>query len=499
MRQESTLRPRRVGADAARQTRRQAVKLLVGALALAGGSAAVPISTAAAAPTASYSYSPSSPEAGKAVRFDASASSCGSSPCTYTWKDDGPDGPGGTQWDLGTGVVLTKTFQNAGTKWVRLTVRDAAGTTATTMKQISIAKAGTPSPPPPSTSCDRSATTSTLASQFSAATAGQTICLASGSYGTFSGAAKSGRVTLRAQSGATASMALNFNGASNITLDGLTITGATLLNSTHDITIRNSQFTGFARMDGLSNSNVLLDHNTHNNINSCNSGCYPARIWLSYGSDSPSGVTVQNSQMIGGSSDGIQAGPAMTILNNELANIVEGSCSACHTDAIQLYSGSSANVGSTIRGNFIHDSSTGIVAFDGTGHNDIEHNVIWSMHSHGITIGGDKGSTIAHNTVRDVGPNAAGLDLTSKSGQQSVGTVVKDNILKSIALTNGVGGPAQPATNTNNMLGSGATGANFNGTPTFAGGSDPGTFSGFALAAGSAGKNRATDGSDVGI
>src|SRR6185369_7168022 len=48
----------------------------------------------------------------------------------------------------------------------------------------------TPTATPGGTICNRSATTSTFASQVSAATAGQTICLADGNYGTWTGTNK---------------------------------------------------------------------------------------------------------------------------------------------------------------------------------------------------------------------------------------------------------------------------------------------------------------------
>lgn len=48
--------------------------------------------------------------------------------------------------------------------------------------------------------------------------------LDAGSYGTFTGAMKSGTVTLGAQAGVTATMGLNLNPATNITIDGLRLT-----------------------------------------------------------------------------------------------------------------------------------------------------------------------------------------------------------------------------------------------------------------------------------
>ena len=75
---------------------------------------------------------------------------------------------------------------------------------------------------------DRTATTSTFASVFAAAQAGDRILLASGNYGTWSGGSKSGMVTITEQSGATATIYPSMTNATNLTFDGLTITGAYL-------------------------------------------------------------------------------------------------------------------------------------------------------------------------------------------------------------------------------------------------------------------------------
>ena len=96
------------------------------------------VTARAAATNAAFSYSPSSPETGQAVTFDASASTCDDNPCTYRWQDDGPDGWGGTQWTLGSGEVLRFTFRNVSTKRVRLTVTDDDGVTDSTARSVSV-------------------------------------------------------------------------------------------------------------------------------------------------------------------------------------------------------------------------------------------------------------------------------------------------------------------------------------------------------------------------
>ena len=105
---------------------------------------------AQAAPTASYTTSPAGPPwyTGEALTF-SSTGVCDVAPCTYSWADDGGDGAGGTQWPLGSGASIAFTFQNPGTKRVRLTVRNGSGQTATTMRVHELTRGPRPIPPPP--------------------------------------------------------------------------------------------------------------------------------------------------------------------------------------------------------------------------------------------------------------------------------------------------------------------------------------------------------------
>ena len=358
---------------------------------------------------------------------------------------------------------------------------------------------------PSSGRCDRSATTSSFASQVSAATAGQTICLASGGYGSWSGTNKA--ITIRPEDGASPTMAISFgSGDCCFTIDGgrtsfssgtgLTITGGgspAIGSGANNITIKNTNFTAGIRLDGLTNSNILFDHNQHFGLSAND---YTAAIHLSYGASQPSGVTIQNSLFRDMSADGVQAGPAVNILNNEFARI-RPAVPEQHTDAIQLYDGcaSALGVGSTIRGNYIHEGEQAIGAFDGACGNLIEHNVVQNFTAHWITVMGDRpGSTVQWNTI--TGSGAGVIACGSKAGYPSSQTIIRNNVAGGIDLSNGVA--CTPTQSTNNMLRSGGSGGNFSGAPTFAGGSSPSTFGGFQLAAGSPGKGRAADGSDVG-
>lgn len=355
--------------------------------------------------------------------------------------------------------------------------------------------------------CNLNATTATFAAQLSAASAGQIICLAAGNYGTFAGTNKA--VTIRAQSGATVTMAFDFRANdAGFTLDGLTIPGGNISGNSSNysdatnpknITIKNSTFTAAVNIEYIANANILFDGNTHNNIDndaSCTSA--PARIWLSYGSNTPSGVTIKNSLLDGGNTDGIQAGTGLTVLNNEFRNIAEKSSSDCaHTDAIQLIGAK----GAVVRGNYIHNTADGIVAYDGIDSAIIESNVIDLVNGrYGIELYSDNGSIIRHNTLKyGTGCEyvACGqIILDHKSADPAgTGTVIENNIATDISMNNG----STASVNRNNMLRSGATGQNFNGIPVFAGGASPAAYADFLLASGSPGRTAASDGTDVGI
>jgi hypothetical protein len=112
-------------------------------------------------PVAAYAYSPTTPAPGQAVSFDASSATCDDAPCTYTWVDDGPDGPGGAQWPLGNGKTMTFTFQDPGVKNVRVAVTDADGDTDSTMKSVTVSSAPPADTTAPETTIDSGPTGTT--------------------------------------------------------------------------------------------------------------------------------------------------------------------------------------------------------------------------------------------------------------------------------------------------------------------------------------------------
>lgn len=356
--------------------------------------------------------------------------------------------------------------------------------------------------------CDRNATTATFAAQVAAATPGQTICLASGSYGTWTGTAKaSPGITIKANAGQTPAMNVDLNtGDNGFVLDGFTgMAGSSILNGAHDVAIKNSDFSGGGiEIDGPTNANILLDHNSfHDFTTACPPGGNPAYVHLSYGGSVHSGVTVSNSTFTNGDADGIQAGLPVDIINNTFDNLrdrelVCGGSDSNHTDDVQLFCGcaSSSTAFTTIRGNWFKANNhvvSAISAFDGTDHVLIESNVVQCDCQQGITLYSDVSSTIRHNTV--LGQQGASIYLDKKTGQpNNTGTVIRDNVA-----TVGVGiNNATSITNSTNLI-PGAAAPNIAGTPTFVGGATPTTYAGFRLTALSAGHLAASDGLDVGI
>ena len=310
-------------------------------------------------------------------------------------------------------------------------------------------------PPSPASAIDRHATPTSFASVFSGAQAGDTIRLAAGSYGTFSGGSKPSTVTITPEAGATASMRISFDGASNLRLQGLRLTDVDLGGRTRNVTIAGSRVTGHTviRTSEFDRSNVVLDGNTHADIMACGS-CYEGRITLPGKGPNPSGVTIRNSLFRGGNADGIQNGSRGTsIIGNEFVDIYESA--GIHTDAIQLYGSSNT----LVRGNWIHRTSSGIMAPDGADHEVIEHNVIDpGGYPFAITLWSDNGSIVRHNTLPDGACSwnlrCGIVTLGSKSGEPAGrGTVIKDNVLGEVTVG---GGSATTAERNSNLIATGS-------------------------------------------
>jgi chitodextrinase len=377
------------------------------------------------------------------------------------------------------------------------------------------ATAPPPPPPPPAPAGSCTATISAgLASAIQTASAGSTICLNSGSYGNLSltSIGKSADVTVQPAPGAdvtigklTLRMAnhLRFTGAGgSMRIGGLDLDPTDGDSSwSHHLTFDQAIWTAPAtvRTRG-SNQAILFDSSVFDNLGV---GIYEGRLSVrGYNNTQPVGVTISNSHFGGGGcSDGVQiVGNAYGVQigpGNEFTGLRQSGCSA-HVDPIQLY-GSRYTL---ITGNWFHhngDGSGGIMANAGGDHETIVNNVfVADAYPYVLQVGSHKDGLIAHNTFVGGAIEIAG-HMTGSS--PSTGQVARDNIFTGDLRT-----PDPGNTEHHNFCTATETDCkdptDRKGSPVFVGGANPAAFtsrSDYRLAAGSPGKNTASDGSDIGI
>jgi hypothetical protein len=179
---------------------------------------------------------------------------------------------------------------------------------------------------------------------------------------------------------------------------------------------------------------------------------------------------------------------------NEFSNLKQGSCSA-HVDPVQFYGASKI----TLDGNYIHDTSTGLMSPDGNGSPFTLINNVFvgnGGYAWAVVDGGGSGDTIRNNTFAGGWTVEVGR---SNSGQNSTNETITDNVI-----TGGVQilspQPSSGATQDYNMIPGGGSGTHtISGSPTFVGGSNPTSWGGYRLAPGSVGTGKASDGTDIGI
>lgn len=429
----------------------------------------------------------------------------------YAWEDCDTSGNACTIISGATASTYTLSATDVGkTLRVVVTASNSAGTgSATSQASATVASQS-------STSCNLNATTSNFSSQFAALQGGQTLCLASGNYGTFAGGSKASRVTIEPASGASVTMALNWSGVSNITVTGMTISSALIQGASHDLTISNSTVSpGFIHLltDQFNHSNILIDHDAFpNTIATGGQG----RVWTDFNTVNTTniiGVTVSNSLFTGGDMIDIliEGGAGLQVLNNEFTGMDNTINENIHSDTIFNYGDQGHNV---MKGNWFHDQvdvpACGWAQWDGGDDNVFENNVI--SHSGGATghdgcyesmsVLDDSNSVIAHNVI-EPGTGEAGplgqIDVGGKSNEGAgSGTIIRDNVMSEI--DNGNGGLNATYGASNNLCANGCNGTgNITGKPTFAAGAAPTSFAGFALAPGSPGIGAASDGTNMGI
>jgi hypothetical protein len=328
-----------------------------------------------------------------------------------------------------------------------------------------------------------------LASVISTAPSGTTVCLNGGNYGNVSlfDIKRSGYVTVQSTAGRGASISPQVGNSTFIRLSNLTINGALqnscsrniewVDNSVNDtITLTNSGCSGSLA--------TTFNGNTFSSITA--GGGYEGRLSLIYGS----GITITNNTFgPGGASDGIFMGGNVSNViigpGNVFTGILEANCGSVHCDAVQGYG---AGSGIVIQGNLFEKGDTFIMMPDGSSNVVVRDNVFNGSgvsYPDKIQFGSADNPVFQHNTLINV---RASFD--SKTGSSATSNALVENNLLA-------GGSSYKTAN-----GSGCSSCTFrataSGAPTFVGGANPSTWSGFQLTAGSFGYRAASDGKDLG-
>jgi hypothetical protein len=177
-----------------------------------------------------------------------------------------------------------------------------------------------------------------------------------------------------------------------------------------------------------------------------------------------------------------------------ISNIQQTNCGAIHCDAFQD-NGGGANV--TMTDNWFSGDTDCWGLFDGLSNYTIENNLCSNPSpdtSYWAQWGGAVNLTFEHNTIT----STAGAPYYNWQGASTTGTLTNNAWASGPAEDPGnpVGSPYTQDYN----LGGGKDGAHdVSGSPTFAGGTSPSTWTGFQLSASSKGHAAGSDGQDMGI
>jgi hypothetical protein len=340
-----------------------------------------------------------------------------------------------------------------------------------------------------------------VASAISSAAAGSTICLNSGNYGnmTLSNISKSSAVTLQSASGVGATIGITaLSSSNNLVFKNLTL--STLMwsgNANTNIKVLSNTFTGqmyiYGNGNGSSQNNVI-DGNTFDGIAVC-TNCREGRLSIYGGND----LVVSNNHFGGaGESDGIQWGGYGGTVGpgNVFEGLIQGSY-ARHIDSIQMYGEVDHQ---TVTGNYFTNDTVYIGAYDKGTNITITNNVFGTGNGQ-IQLLGIEGATFTHNTVK----SSFGIVQGAKSGDPTTKNITySNNLLVGVAISDGgadVHGCASGCIYDHNLFSSNSYARGTNniiGMPTFSGGSNPTTLTGYSLTSSSLGYKNATDGNNIG-
>jgi hypothetical protein len=372
--------------------------------------------------------------------------------------------------------------------------------------------------------CNRTASTATFTAQLAAATAGQTLCLTAGAYTDFPKKdSESPGVTIRPAEGVARenvriTIAWNHPATSAdwVTFDDVAITASTMSAPATNITFRDVEFVAAINIDtsggiycgtcpAMDEANILIEGSDFTE-----SDCPAATCHLNHGrlvifgpDVNDAAITVRDNHFFGGvCGDGIQiggqGGNGVLIQGNLFDNMLQSSCDALvaveppHIDPLQ-------GVGSTgwiFEDNYIRNSSTGVVNYDGSSSNTIVRNNVIEANGDAVCLGNMTDGTVEHNTII-----SGNIILCENHGHDpSTNVTWRDNIMAHNF--DRIEGGSTFAVNDYNLCITGTCdGAHtINGQPpVWVDGATPTNFAGFTLAPGSPGRSVASDGTNIGV
>ena len=383
---------------------------------------------------------------------------------------------------------------------MRVVVTATNGTGSSSATSVATSPIATPS------ACTTTLSSGNVESAVASVANGGTVCLNAGSYSWSGSVTKSSVTTVTTAPGVSRSQvtlgSASLGYSTNVALVNLTLGGGDVSSSAQHIRFENDDITSNLHVADGPNLDVLVDGNTFEPLNSCGSATYEGHIEITGGTHNTTvnGIVITNNTILGGDGDGIQNGGYGTQIGpgNDISGQLQNG--SCHADGIQLY-GSSHTL---IEGNYLHNNTDGIMACGTTSSVDINsetirNNVISTNGYDAICFGSNSGtSVIDHNTLMQGGnPGAIRMCSQPSCYGTSIGTTITNNIGYGWYVQNGDSAPG--VTSYNNLFSNGNAGSNgATGTPTYAGGKAPATWSGFELTSTSIGVGAASDGSNVG-
>src|SRR5260221_2751381 len=257
----------------------------------------------------------------------------------------------------------------------------------------------------------------TIAEGVQHAQSGDTVAVAGGTYAGFNASGLNG-VTIQGSGQATVTSAVTMSGDTNVTLDGVTITGV----SGTALSVSSSSGLHITR-DTVTNSGL----GSPANALPVGSGGTPAVVLNSVGNSSFDGNPVANNAYHGVLATGGPVG--LVISHNTISGNVDpgekgGNPGDRFAAGLKIQ-----QAGVTVFGNVLHDNqNTGLQVYTGGDHVVAYDNISYRNGNHGIDNLNVSGGVIVNNTVYDNCTAGINVEVGVKVGTAADGYTVENNI-----------------------------------------------------------------------